>query len=137
MKQPYIEERVVGASKATILHTEETYPSQEEPLRKAIANWFADNYGARTIISVSTGRHQATWQVCWHSSIYYNKEKDMTFQEKMEDRENRAKAFLQAFEDFLNDCPPTEEELEATKERYRKVRDSYERFGKNKNKKSL
>lgn len=56
----------------------------------------------------------------------------MTFQEKMEDRENRAKAFLQAFEEFLADCPPTEEELEATKERYRKARESYERFGKNK-----
>lgn len=137
MKQPYIEERMVGKAKATILHTEETYPSQEEPLRKAIANWFADTYGARTIISVSTGRHQATWTVCWHSPIYNIKENKMTFQEKMEDREKRARAFLDAFEDFLNDCPPTEEELEATKERYRKARESYERFGKNKNKKSL
>ena len=136
-KQPYIEEREVGKAKATILHTQETYPSQEEPLRKAIANWFADTYGARTIISVSSGRHQATWQVCWHSPIYNIKENKMTFQEKMEDREKRERAFLQMFEEFLDDCPPTEEELEATKERYRKARESYERFGKNKNKKSL
>ena len=133
MKQPYIEERVVGKAKATILHTGETYPSQEEPLRKAIANWFADTYGARTIISVSTGRHQATWTVCWHSPIYYIKENKMTFQEKMEDREKRAKEFLAMFEDFLEDCPPTEEELLATKERYRKARASYEKMKKHKN----
>ena len=132
-KQPYIEEREVGKAKATILHTQETYPSQEEPLRKSIANWFADTYGARTIISVSTGRHQATWQVCWHSPIYNNREKDMTFQEKKDDREKRAREFLEAFEEFLNDCPPTEEELEATKERYRKARASYEKMKKHKN----
>ena len=81
-KQPYIEEREVGKAKATILHTQETYPSQEEPLRKSIANWFADTYGARTIISVSTGRHQATWQVCWHSPIYNDKEKEIQCGEK-------------------------------------------------------
>ena len=97
-KQPYIEEREVGKAKATILHTQETYPSQEEQLRKSIANWFAETYdGARTIISVSTGRHQATWQVCWHSPILYNKERYMTFQEKKDDREKRARAFLEAF----------------------------------------
>lgn len=132
-KQPYIEEKEVGKAKATILHTEETYPSQEEPLRKSIANWFAETYGARTIISVSTGRHQATWQVCWHSPILYNRERDMTFREKMDDREKRAREFLGAFEEFLKDCPPTEEELEATKERYRKVRESYEKMKKHKN----
>ena len=57
----------------------------------------------------------------------------MTFREKMDDREKRARAFLEAFEEFLEDCPPTEEELEATKERYRKARDSYEKMKKHKN----
>lgn len=132
MKQPYIEEKIVDKAKATILHTFETYPSQEAPLRKAIANWFANNYQARTIISVNAGCHQATWQVCWYSPIYNNKERDMTFQEKKDDREKRARAFLEAFEDFLNDCPPTKEELDSTKERYRKAKVFNERYQKRK-----
>lgn len=132
MKQPYIEEKIVGKAKATILHTFETYPSQEAPLRKAIANWFADTYGARTIISVNAGCHQATWQVCWYSPIYYIKEKNMTSQEKASDKRARADAFLHAFEDFLNDCPPGQEELEAMKERYRKAKVFNERYQKRK-----
>lgn len=132
MKQPYIEEKIVGKAKATILHIFETYPSQEAPLRKAIANWFADNYQARTIISVNAGCHQATWQVCWYSPIYNIKEKNMTFQEKAFDKRSRADAFLHAFEEFLADCPPTEEELAATKERYRKANIFNERYQKKK-----
>lgn len=132
MKQPYIEEKIVGKAKATILHIFETYPSQEAPLRKAIANWFANNYQARTIISVNAGCHQATWQVCWYSPIYNIKEKNMTFQEKKDDRDKRAREFLKAFEDFLNDCPPGQEELEAMKERYRKAKVFNERYQKRK-----
>lgn len=120
MKKSYTEEFDFGTGKATVVHTRETFPSQEEGLRKFAANWFADNYQARTIVSVSTGRHQSTWSICWRSDTYIIKEKDMTYNEKLKEKKERAEAFLKAFEEFLDDCPPEEDELRAADVRYQK-----------------
>lgn len=120
MKKSYTEEFDFGTGKATVVHTRETFPSQEEEIRKFAANWFADNYQARTIVSVSTGRHQSTWSVCWRSDTYIIKEKDMTYNERLKEKKERAELFLKAFEAFLDECPPEEEELDAAAVRYQK-----------------
>ena len=43
MKRSYTEEFDFGTGKATVVHTRETFPSQEEEIRKFAANRFADN----------------------------------------------------------------------------------------------
>lgn len=120
MKQSYIEEFDFGTGRATVVHTRETFPSQEEEIRKFAANWFADNYQARTIVSVSAGRHQSTWSICWRSDTYIIKEKDMTYNDKLKEKKERAELFLKAFEEFLDTCPPEEDELRAADVRYQK-----------------
>ena len=120
MKHPYIEEFKYGNARATVLHTFETYPSQESRLRNLVANWFAEKYQAKCIISVSTGHRQAQWSVCWYSPTYSRKEQDMKYWDRQAEKKQRAAAFLSAFEDFLKQCPPDFDEIEATKARYNK-----------------
>lgn len=120
MKQPYVEEFKYGNAKATVLHTFETYPSQEARIRNLVANWFADRYQAKTIISVSTGHRQSQWSVCWHSKAYQQKEREMKYWDRQGEKKQRAAAFLEAFESFLAECPPEEEEIEAAEARYSK-----------------
>lgn len=128
MKQPYVEEFRYGEAKATVLHTFETYPSQEARIRNLVANWFAEKYQAKCIISVSTGHRQAQWSVCWHSKTYQEKEQKMKYWDRQGEKKERAAAFLKAFEDFLQECPPNEEEIKEMEAKYSKSVPLHKKF---------
>ena len=44
----------------------------------------------------------------------------MTYNDRLKEKKERAAAFLEAFEAFLDTCPPEEDELRAADVRYQK-----------------
>ena len=44
----------------------------------------------------------------------------MTYNDRLKEKKERAESFLKAFEEFLDTCPPEEDELRAADVRYQK-----------------
>ena len=52
----------------------------------------------------------------------------MKYTEKLQEKKERAELFLKAFEEFLDTCPPEEDELRAADVRYQKSHEAVEKI---------
>lgn len=52
----------------------------------------------------------------------------MTYNDRLKEKKERAAAFLEAFEAFLDTCPPEDDELRAADVRYQKSHEAVEKI---------